>query len=98
MSSAWRRPRSTALPSIPLGRMGAWACRSPSQPRRVPVDAALLHAPRDVSFTSCVLRTGGATLFLDGDGRIVLGEPVRLHPPPIIRKAAVDRRLYYFPL
>ena len=75
--------------------MGGWACRSPSQPRPVPVDVAL-RAPQDVSFTSCVLRTGGATLFLGGDGRIVLGTPVRLHPPPITRKAAVDRRFRFF--
>jgi hypothetical protein len=58
--------------------------------------AALLYAPQDVSFTSCVFRTGGAILFLGGDGWIVLGTPVRLHPPPIIRKAAVDRRFRYF--
>jgi hypothetical protein len=44
-----------------------------------------------------VLRTGGATLFLDGDGRIVLGTPVRLHPPPITRKAAVRPPLSLFP-
>src|SRR5436190_21179663 len=47
-------------------------------------------AYQDVSFTSCVLHSGGATLSVDGDERNRFGDAGPPRSPPIIRQAAVE--------